>query len=330
MMQTEYKPSEYPSTADILSRKRRYCTRIGIASLNMTVLGYILSVVLIFIGTLCAMVFCYLSGLGSTVVDSIIDSFSNDTISMVLSSICEYVVVGLLMYLPIRKLPKIKTQCAEDMPVKTMIWRWFACYGIGEALAIILSFMFELVGKWTQTGGGTESSTEIILNMNMGTQIFFGIIVAPFMEEFLLRGVFLSRARNLGDRFAILTSAILFGLYHGNVEQCAYAFFIGLFLADIVIKTGKLSYSIIFHMSFNAVSIIGSSISSIWGSVIILTIMATGLIIAMFKLNILKAEAASLMRRPAGEPSVLSFSGFWIATLVFGGIICMGMTIMTM
>lgn len=326
----EYSPIEYPSTHDILSRKRSYCTKIGIAALNLTVVGYILSIVLIFIITFVAMALCYMLGFGSAAVDEVIQSLSTGPISMVLSSAIEYAVIGLLMYIPISSMPKVKTQCAEYIPAKTIIWRWFACYGIGEALAIILSFTFSLIGKWTGIGGGMESSTEVILNMDMGTQMFFGIIVAPVMEELLLRGVFLSRARNLGDRFAIITSAILFGLYHGNVEQCVYAFFIGLFLADIVIKTGKLSYAIAFHMAFNAVSIIGASANGIWGEILILVVMAIGLITAMFNLNILKAEAASLMRRPAGEPSAISFSGFWIATLVFGGIICIGVTIMSM
>ena len=41
-------------------------------------------------------------------------------------------------------------------------------------------------------------------------------VVPLFVEEFLFRGVILSQFRKYGDVFAVIASALLFGLLHRN------------------------------------------------------------------------------------------------------------------
>ena len=50
---------------------------------------------------------------------------------------------------------------------------------------------------------------------------------------------------------AIVLSAAIFGLAHGNFYQFFYAFALGLFFGFIYVKTGKLIYSIFYHMVIN-------------------------------------------------------------------------------
>ena len=52
----------------------------------------------------------------------------------------------------------------------------------------------------------------------------------------------------------MLVSAMMFGLYHGNLAQFVYAFGIGIFFAFIYMRTGKIWYTIIFHMFVNGFS----------------------------------------------------------------------------
>jgi len=77
-------------------------------------------------------------------------------------------------------------------------------------------------------------------------------IVAPFAEEVAFRGIlfkYLSKWMNIIP--AILISAVIFGLYHGNVMQGIYAFLMGVLLALMMHLTDSLAGSAICHMSAN-------------------------------------------------------------------------------
>ena len=55
-------------------------------------------------------------------------------------------------------------------------------------------------------------------------------VVPSLVEEFACRGIILGALRKYGDGFAVLVSAILFGLMHGNFDQMPFAFMVGLVL----------------------------------------------------------------------------------------------------
>ena len=56
-------------------------------------------------------------------------------------------------------------------------------------------------------------------------------VVPPLVEEFACRGLILGSLQKFGNGFAIVCSAILFGLMHGNFRQIPFAFLIGIGLA---------------------------------------------------------------------------------------------------
>ena len=76
-------------------------------------------------------------------------------------------------------------------------------------------------------------------------------IVPAIMEEFVFRGVVLGMLRKFGDGFAIIASAAIFGIVHGNVIQSAFAFIVGIILGYIVIRTNSLLPGIIIHLINN-------------------------------------------------------------------------------
>ena len=81
-------------------------------------------------------------------------------------------------------------------------------------------------------------------------------IVPALVEEFAMRGIVLGMLRKFGDGFAIITSAILFGLLHGNFQQMPFAFLVGLILGFIVVKTNSLLIAIAVHSANNFVSVV--------------------------------------------------------------------------
>lgn len=81
-------------------------------------------------------------------------------------------------------------------------------------------------------------------------------IVPALVEEFALRGVLLQSLRKYGDAFAVLASAILFSIMHGNMTQAPFAFILGAVLAILVIMTGSLWTSMAVHLINNTYSVL--------------------------------------------------------------------------
>lgn len=82
--------------------------------------------------------------------------------------------------------------------------------------------------------------------------IFVGIL-APVVEEFFFRKVLCDRLLPLGEGYAVVLSAAIFGLAHGNFFQFFYAFALGLLFALIYVQTGRLRYSMLYHILINVV-----------------------------------------------------------------------------
>lgn len=81
-------------------------------------------------------------------------------------------------------------------------------------------------------------------------------IIPALVEEFACRGIMLGVLKDQGDAFAIIVSAIMFGLVHGNFEQIPFAFLVGLVLGFITVKTGSIIIAVAVHFTNNFISVI--------------------------------------------------------------------------
>ena len=80
-------------------------------------------------------------------------------------------------------------------------------------------------------------------------------VVPAFMEEFACRGLIMGILRKYGDGFAVLMTAAVFGLMHGNFDQMPFAFMVGLALGYIVVQTNSLWIAVAVHGTNNFVSV---------------------------------------------------------------------------
>ncbi|MCR5027559.1 MAG: CPBP family intramembrane metalloprotease [Methanobrevibacter sp.] len=101
----------------------------------------------------------------------------------------------------------------------------------------------------------------IIQNSNPYVNLIILSIIAPIFEEIFFRKLLIDRTIKYGATLSIILSASLFGLFHGNLSQFFYAFFLGGFFAYVYTKTGKVIYPIILHSTIN---LMGSVVSSIF------------------------------------------------------------------
>ncbi len=94
--------------------------------------------------------------------------------------------------------------------------------------------------------------------MAMHTAVF-----PAFFEEFAFRGVIMQPLRKYGDWFAIIVSAVIFGLAHGNMTQMPFALLVGVALGYASVVTKSLWTSAIIHFFNNFISLIYSFMGEI-------------------------------------------------------------------
>lgn len=80
-------------------------------------------------------------------------------------------------------------------------------------------------------------------------------VLPAILEEIVVRGIIMQPLRRFGDKFAIVASALIFGIMHGNMVQIPYTVVAGLFLGYLAIATGSLWPSIILHFINNFYSV---------------------------------------------------------------------------
>jgi sodium transport system permease protein len=78
-------------------------------------------------------------------------------------------------------------------------------------------------------------------------------LLPALCEELAFRGFVLSGLRHLGNKWwAIVLSAIFFGVAHNVVQQSISAAALGLVIGYIAVQTGSLLPCVLFHLTYNA------------------------------------------------------------------------------
>lgn len=87
--------------------------------------------------------------------------------------------------------------------------------------------------------------------------MFFTIAITPAIcEELVLRGVILDGYRGMNIKKAAIMNGFLFGIFHMNIHQFSYAFFMGILLAYVVYITDSIYSSMIIHFINNGLAVI--------------------------------------------------------------------------
>ena len=87
-------------------------------------------------------------------------------------------------------------------------------------------------------------------------QLFIIAISPGICEEIMFRGFLLSSYENLGENKAILYSAILFGVFHFNLQNLLGPIILGIIFGIMVFKTDSILVSIVGHTTNNLIAIV--------------------------------------------------------------------------
>lgn len=87
---------------------------------------------------------------------------------------------------------------------------------------------------------------------NNVSMVLYAGLLAPVTEELLFRGLVQRSLLPFGKKFAILFSALTFGLFHGNLLQTPYAFAVGLVLGYVALEY-NIIWAMVLHLINNLV-----------------------------------------------------------------------------
>lgn len=181
----------------------------------------------------------------------------NMNITLIMSSITVYVFGLPLIYLLARRMPTTQPE-KHKMKWWQFIFSFLMCYAMVYVSNIIGTILTTIIGN--VKGSAVQNNLiEVVTQGNLLLNFFLMVIVAPIMEELIFRKVLVDRALRYGQGMAIALSGLMFGLFHGNLNQFAYAVVLGGFFAFLYIKTGNIKITIGLHAIVN---FLGSVVAS--------------------------------------------------------------------
>lgn len=173
--------------------------------------------------------------------------------NMLLRFLVAYPVMLLLISLVKKGAPiPQKKMKAGDFPVA-----FFMAYAMAMVANIIGTLLTYIISAFQNSP--LENDLQVtLLSLHPIWLILFTCVGAPVFEELIFRKALVDRAIYCGEGTAIILSGIMFGLFHGNLNQFIYAAVLGAFFAFIYIRTGKIRYTMILHAMVNGMAMVGT------------------------------------------------------------------------
>lgn len=162
--------------------------------------------------------------------------------------ISNLLVLGILaLFFLIRR----KKVLGETCLVKTRPRMVAAAAALAPGLyAVVITLLGFLPEEWLSAYNEASAA----LNDTSIWALLATVIAAPIVEEVIFRGLIQSRLnRVMSGWLAVVISALLFGLCHGQAVWMAYAFLLGLFFGWIALRSKSILPTVTAHMVFNAI-----------------------------------------------------------------------------
>ena len=185
---------------------------------------------------------------------------SNGWFRYVLIAVSFYLIGFPICCLILKSIPDGPKREEENLTFGGFIKFFLISYFIMVLLNLFTTGFLWIVGNFKEADV-VNPLESVLSNSSIWATIIFAGILSPIIEEVLFRGVMLNKLRTYGDKIAIITTALLFALFHENFSQFFYAVGLGMIFAYVTLKTGTIKYSIGLHIMINMMgSVIGTQV----------------------------------------------------------------------
>lgn len=225
-----------------MTQERKYFSKLGLLFFAGSALLYVIQWIVV------------------VVIQNVRPEWLQNTNSSFLVSMLTMYLLGLpLLLLLVSRVKPAGTIAKHKISFGKMVIAFFMCYAVMYISNIIGVIITTVIG--VLKGSPVENVlTDVVLGTDTKLLFLFTVICAPIFEELIFRKLLVDRTVKYGEGTAILLSGLIFGLFHGNLSQFAYAFSLGMFFAFIYVKSGHIRYTIILHMIVN---FLGSIVSTL-------------------------------------------------------------------
>ena len=158
--------------------------------------------------------------------------------------------IGLpLIMLLLKKVPAGKPE-KKKMSVGNFLLAIIMCYSlvyITNWIGMGITYVIGLI-----KGSPVQEQVQLVVtSLHPLLGVLYTAICAPIMEELVFRKLLINRTLRYGEGVSIILSGLMFGLFHGNLNQFVYTFVMGVFWGFVYVKTGRVLYKIIMHAFMN-------------------------------------------------------------------------------
>lgn len=243
-----------------------------------------------------------------------------EVVSILINDIVTYLPPLVIFPLFLKALPKAPPIPRDTFSLWELAQASVFCIGIWYlSTTAIYMGVFALENLTGYTLQNTAS--EYVATLPQWLEVVSVVLVAPFFEELIFRGVLMRHLRGLGDTSAVLLSAFAFAAAHLNIIQFGYAFPLGCVFACVVLLTGSIRDTILLHMLINGFSLLLGINLSYNALVVCSVALNVMMFTALFQLYTSRKhytlEAGVLPFRARDKRSAcLKSAWFWVAVFV--------------
>ena len=171
----------------------------------------------------------------------------NPNITLMMSMLPMYLIGMPVLIFLVKQVPAERLE-KHSMKAGSFVVAAIMCFAIVYISNIAGNIMTWIIGMLKGSLVQNEIAN-VTTSVSIWMVVIYMVLCAPFMEEYVFRKLIVDRTVRYGQGAAVL----MFGLFHGNLNQFMYAFTLGMFLAFLYVKTGKLKITIALHMMINFV-----------------------------------------------------------------------------
>lgn len=166
--------------------------------------------------------------------------------------------IGLpLAFLVVRRLPRcappVRDKGGLALTLRTLVMGYCVMY-----LTNFLTLALMQLVTWLKGAGVTNPLQTVATAGNPVLNVLMLCVVPAVCEELVFRAGLHRLTAGLGAKVYVVVSAVCFALFHGNLYQIFYAFALGVLLAYLYLRTGKIVLCMAVHFCINLVGTVAA------------------------------------------------------------------------
>lgn len=180
------------------------------------------------------------------------------------------------------------------LPITDCVLPIFSILGL-QGFSLLVQYGLIMLTKTSAIDESTAAMFSFSDNITQNViMVVYFVFIAAITEELLCRGLVLKLLSPVNKTFAVVASALIFGIMHGNFGQIFNGFLLGLVLGYVAVKSKSLWLPIICHMAANTNAMVISYFEYRYGEslfiaeiiyAVVLTVIAAAAIFLLIRRN---------------------------------------------